>query len=279
MKIAVIGLGLIGGSIAKDLKAQINVEVIGVDSSKEHCEKAMELGLVHRVASVGEVVMEMDAIILATPVTVIESLLPQVLNLIKEDAVVIDVGSTKSDICKVVKTHKRRNRFVAAHPLAGTEFSGPEASLKGLFVGAKNIICEKEKVDKDALDKALLIFESLGMLNQFMAPEEHDRHLAYVSHLSHVTSFTLGLTVLEIEKDEDQIFNLASTGFRSTSRLAKSNPKTWSAIFGKNRKYIGEALSGYIATLEKFREAIEENNEAKMETLMQEANRIKRILE
>lgn len=278
MKVAVVGLGLIGGSIAKDLKAQINVKVIGVDNNESHQAKAKELDLVHGIASIGDVTFDSDVIIIATPVDVIEKLLPQILDAIVSKTVVIDVGSTKSDICKIVQDHPKRKQFVAAHPLAGTEFSGPEAAIKGLFLDAKNIICEKEKSSPEALDIALQVFESMGMKTLFMSAEEHDRHLAYVSHLSHVTSFSLGLTVLDIEKDEKQIFNLASTGFRSTSRLAKSNPQTWKAIFGRNRKYLGEALEGYIKTLTDFKNAIQENDLDKMERMMQEANDIKRIL-
>ena len=278
MKVAVVGLGLIGGSIARDLKAQINVDVYGVDSNEEHAKRAMELGLVHGMVSLGDASMDSDVIILATPVDVIEILLPQMLNTISRNTVIIDVGSTKSDICRAVANHPKRGQFVAAHPLAGTEFSGPDAALKGLFIEAKNIICERQLSSKEALETALKVFESIGMNTLFMSAEEHDRHLAYVSHLSHVTSFSLGLTVLEIEKDEKQIFNLASTGFRSTSRLAKSNPNTWKAIFGKNRKYLGEALDGYIKTLSEFRNAIKDNDLNKMESMMKEANDIKRIL-
>jgi len=278
MKVAIVGLGLIGGSIARDLKAQINVSVYGVDNNETHCKSALDLDLVHGLASIGDVTLDSDVIIIATPVDVIELLLPQILDTIGPKTVVIDVGSTKSDICNIVQNHPNRGQFVAAHPLAGTEFSGPEAALKGLFADAKNIICEKEKSNPEALETALQVFESMGMKTLFMSAEEHDRHLAYVSHLSHVTSFSLGLTVLDIEKDEKQIFNLASTGFRSTSRLAKSNPQTWKAIFGRNRKYLGEALDGYIKTLTEFRDAIKENDEEKMEEMMKEANDIKRIL-
>ena len=278
MKVGIVGLGLIGGSIAKDLKAQINVDVTGVDANEAHCHKALELGLVHQIKSLGSVIMDMDVIILATPVDIIEQLLPQILNVIHEDAVVIDVGSTKSDICSVVANHENRSRYVAAHPLAGTEFSGPEAALKGLFMNAKNIVCEKEKSADTALEIAIKVFDSIGLITDFMSPEEHDRHLAYVSHLSHVTSFSLGLTVLDIEKDENQIFNLASTGFRSTTRLAKSNPDTWAAIFGKNKKYLGEALDGYIKTLTKFKTAIDSGDHQSMVKLMSDANDIKRVL-
>jgi len=278
MKVAVVGLGLIGGSIAKDLKAQINVSVYGVDSNESHCKKALELGIVHDLASIGDVTLDSDVIIVATPVDVIERLLPQILDTIGSQTVVIDVGSTKSDICAIVSDHPNRGQFVAAHPLAGTEFSGPDAALKGLFSEAKNIVCEREKSNPHALETAMQVFESMGLKTIFMSPEEHDRHLAYVSHLSHVTSFSLGLTVLDIEKDEKQIFNLASTGFRSTSRLAKSNPQTWKAIFGRNRTYLGEALDGYIKTLTEFKKAIQENDLDKMEAMMAEANDIRRIL-
>lgn len=278
MKIAVVGLGLIGGSIARDLKAQINVEVSGVDSNVHHSEKAMSLGLVHRICDLDTAISDMDVIIIATPVDVIEILLPTMLDQLSDQTIVIDVGSTKSSICAAIAVHPRRKQFVAAHPLAGTEFSGPEAAQRGLFHGAKNIICDRHRSSDRALSVALQIFESIGMQSDFMSPEEHDRHLAYVSHLSHVTSFSLGLTVLDIEKDEKQIFNLASTGFRSTSRLAKSNPQTWAAIFGKNKKYVGEALDRYMDTLSRFRSAIEEDDRSEMVRLMTEANDLRRVL-
>lgn len=278
MKITVIGLGLIGGSIAKDLKSQLNVKVYGVDSSESHQKLAMDHGLVHEIVSLDEGLKLADIVILAIPVDKIEGILPNILDQIDEKTTVIDVGSTKSDICNAISLHPRRSRFVAAHPLAGTEFSGPTAALKGLFQNKKNIITEPEKSDVDALESALKVFESLGMVTSFMTAEEHDKHLAYVSHLSHVSSFMLGLTVLDIEKDEKQIFELASTGFESTVRLAKSNPKTWSAIFGKNKKYLLEALDSYIVHLENFRYHIRENDTEETERLMTKSNDIKRIL-
>lgn len=278
MKITVIGLGLIGGSIAKDLKSQLNVEVWGVDASEDHMKQALELGLVHSLADIESGIKDADMIIISIPVNKIEGLLPRVLDQISDKTTVIDVGSTKDDICKTVSKHSNRKRFVAAHPLAGTEFSGPTAAMKGLFQNKKNIITEPEKSAADALESALKVFESLGMVTSFMNAEEHDKHLAYVSHLSHVSSFMLGLTVLDIEKDEKQIFELASTGFESTVRLAKSNPKTWSAIFGKNKKYLLEALDSYIVHLENFRHHIRENETEETEKLMHRSNDIKRIL-
>lgn len=278
MKITVIGLGLIGGSIAKDLKSQLNVKVYGVDASESHQKLAFDHGLVHEIVKLEEGLKVADIVILAIPVDKIEGILPNILDQIDEKTTVIDVGSTKSDICNAISLHPRRSRFVAAHPLAGTEFSGPTAALKGLFQNKKNIITEPEKSDDDALESALRVFESLGMVTSFMTAEEHDKHLAYVSHLSHVSSFMLGLTVLDIEKDEKQIFDLASTGFESTVRLAKSNPKTWSAIFGKNKKYLLEALDSYIVHLENFRHHIRENDTEETERLMVRSNDIKRIL-
>jgi prephenate dehydrogenase len=279
MKITVIGLGLIGGSIAKDLKSQLNVEVWGVDASEDHMKQALELGLVHSLADMESGIKDADMIIISIPVNKIEGLLPRVLDQISDKTTVIDVGSTKDDICKTVSKHSNRKRFVAAHPLAGTEFSGPTAAMKGLFQNKKNIICEKEKSAPDALDSALRLFESLGMTTTFMSPKEHDKHLAYVSHLSHVSSFMLGLTVLDIEKDEKQIFDLAGTGFASTVRLAKSNPYTWSAIFNKNRKFLLEALDSYILHLQNFRNHIDTKNVEAIEQLMAESNKIKRILQ
>ena len=278
MKITVIGLGLIGGSMAKDLKSQLNVHVCGVDESSDHAKLALEMGLVHTIATLDEGLNGAEIVIISIPVDKIEVLLTSVLDKIGERTTVIDVGSTKAQICHTISDHKNRSRFVAAHPLSGTEFSGPTAALKGLFQDKKNIICESEKSAPDAIDTALRLFESLGMITTFMTPDEHDKHLAYVSHLSHVSSFMLGLTVLDIEKDEKQIFDLAGTGFASTVRLAKSNPKTWSAIFGKNKKYLVEALDSYILHLENFRKHIKENNISATEELITASNDIKRIL-
>mgnify|MGYP000090939578 CR=1 FL=1 len=278
IQITVIGLGLIGGSIAQDLRSQLGVYVIGVDANADHRREALSIGLVDEIKDLEESLSDTTVVILATPVHIIERQLIDILDMMGDDMTIIDVGSTKHAICDAVQGHPRRGQYVAAHPLAGTEFSGPQAAKRGLFQGAKNIICEKSKSDPKSLDIAIDIFRSLGMTSYYMTAEEHDRHLAYVSHLSHVTSFALGLTVLDIEKDEKQIFNLASTGFRSTSRLAKSNPNTWAAIFDKNSKPLIKALDGYIETLQKFRSAINDNDKEAMFALMKEANKIKRIL-
>lgn len=278
MNVTVIGLGLIGGSIAVDLRMQMGLNVIGVDALEENSQTALDLKLVHRISGIDEACACSDIVVIAVPVDKIESILPYVLQQINEKTVVIDVGSTKYEICETISNHPKRGRFVAAHPLAGTEYSGPQAAIKGLFYGKKNIICESELTDKDALETALLLFESLGAQTSFMSALEHDKHLAYVSHLSHVSSFMLGQTVLDIEKDEKQIFQLAGTGFASTVRLAKSNPKTWSAIFSKNRTFLLEALDSYIDHLQNFRNQIDRSDIEAMEDLMSASNEIKRIL-
>ena len=278
MKITIVGLGLIGGSFARDLKSQIKVRVFGVEANEAHIRQAKDLGLVERIIDTDEAIQISDVIILAVPVNVLEVLIPQLLDRVSKDQIVIDLGSTKELICKNVQNHPKRGRFVAAHPLAGTEFSGPTAALRGLFLGKKNIICEAEKTDADALNTAIKIFESLGLENIRMNAAEHDKHLAYVSHLSHVSSFMLGMTVLEIEKDEKQILNLASTGFASTVRLAKSNPKTWSAIFDKNNKHLSRALDEYIHWLQKFKAAVESGDTSSAEAMMVKANEIKKVL-
>jgi len=278
MKITIVGLGLIGGSIAKDLNSQINVEVLGVDVNETHCKEAIELNLITKIITLDEALIISDVIIFAVPVDVLERMLPDVLDKISTNQVLIDVGSTKLLIAEAVLNHSKRGRFVAAHPLAGTEFSGPQAAMRGLFIGKKNIVCDQELSDPDALTKAIKIFESIGLVQMFMNAAEHDKHMAYVSHLSHVTSFMLGLTVLDIERDEKQIFNLAGTGFESTVRLAKSNPNTWSPIFIKNKKNISAALEQYISWLQKFKSALDQEDIETIKSYMVAANDIKRVL-
>lgn len=280
MKIAVVGLGLIGGSIAKELNLRSlgSIKVFGVDNNPEHMRKAVDLGLIEKGVSLDEACNICDVLIIAVPVNYIEKVLLEVLDKINPTTVVFDVGSTKKEICEAVKNHKNRSRFVAAHPLAGTEFSGPEAALLNLFAGKKNIICEQHLSDKDAIAITHKIFEFLGMHTFNLDAEEHDKHMAYVSHLSHVTSFALSQTVLDIEKDEKQIFNLASTGFASTARLAKCNPITWTAIFEKNATFLSEALSVYIQKMEAFKKLVDNVDTNGMHASIVEANEINRVL-
>lgn len=264
--------------MAKDLSNQLMVKTIGVDANDSHLAEAKALGLCHHYMPMEEMLTHADIILLATPVGVIERLLPELLDRLSTTQTLIDVGSTKAAICKSVRDHTRRGQYVAAHPLCGTEYSGPSAALSGLFAGKRNIICEAELVDTFHLDRSLALFKSLGLSTIMMDPESHDRHLAYVSHLSHVTSFALGLTVLNIEKDEKQIFNLAGTGFASTARLAKSSPKTWTDIFSKNNNHLITALQEYIHILEQFKESIQATDREHMQQLMAEANEISKFI-
>ncbi|MEJ1241300.1 prephenate dehydrogenase [Chryseolinea sp. T2] len=278
MNATIIGLGLIGGSIALDLKkAGIVSRVTGIDLCSAHAEEAARLGLVDEVVQI-EAIKDADVVIMAIPVSALVKLLPAVLDLVPSHTVVIDAGSTKSQICKAVANHTKRSQFVAAHPIAGTENSGPSAAFSGLFKNKTNIICERERSSPAALELALKVFDALGMNTIFMEPEEHDRHVAYVSHLSHVSSFLLGQTVLDIERDEKNIFDLAGSGFASTVRLAKSSPDMWAPIFEQNAEYLSQALLEYIMHLQKFQYYLMKRDAKELHKIMTEANRIREIL-
>lgn len=276
-KVAVIGLGLIGGSLALELKKTTWVTTYGVDKNPEHLQKALELGIIYKKATL-EIVKEVDVVIIAVPVNVLPKVVVQVLNLIEKDTLVFDVGSTKKSVCTAVKNHPKRKNFVAAHPISGTEFSGPEAAIYNLFTDKVNIICEPELSDKNTLERAIKLFDRLKMKTTFMNPIEHDKHIAYVSHLSHISSFMLGKTVLEIEPNEENIFTMAGSGFRSTVRLAKSNPETWTPIFLENKQNILKSLNEYIKNLEIFKQLIETESTDKIFATMQNTNRIKEVL-
>lgn len=280
MKVAIIGLGLIGGSIALDLrKKQFSKDIIGADFFEPHCDQALALGLVDQVLPLEKAVTAAEVVIIAIPVNAINSVLVKVLDLITDDTVVIDTGSTKSLICKAAASHQRRGQFVAAHPIAGTENSGPSAAFVGLFSGKTNIICESDRSSEFALDTARRISEALEMRTIYMEPDEHDRHVAYVSHLSHVSSFLLGRTVLDIEADEKNIFNLAGSGFASTVRLAKSSPDMWAPIFEQNAEYLSQALLEYIMHLQKFQYFLMKRDVDELHRIMTEANRIREVLQ
>jgi prephenate dehydrogenase len=279
MKTTVIGLGLIGGSIALDLRrAGLATELVGVDLNPTNGTRAVELGLVDKIDSEGSAIAKADLVILAIPVNALSQLLPSVLDTVKKKAVVIDTGSTKRMICRAISHHSNRSQFVAAHPIAGTENSGPDAAFEGLFKGKTNIICEKENSSQEALALAERIFSALGMHTIFMEPEEHDKHVAYVSHLSHVSSFLLGQTVLDIERDEKNIFDLAGSGFASTVRLAKSSPDMWAPIFEQNAEFLSQALLEYIMHLQKFQYYLMKRDGKELQRIMKDANRIREIL-
>ncbi len=277
-KIAVIGLGLIGGSLALELKKIRWATIYGIDNNPEHLQKALDLGIIYKKATL-DIVTDVDMVIIAVPVNTIPKVTLQVLDLIQDNTLVFDVGSTKSEVCKAVAAHPNRKNFVAVHPISGTEFSGPEAAIYNLFSDKVNIICEQNLSDKNMVNRVVSLFESIHMQTVFMeSAKQHDKHIAYVSHLSHISSFMLGKTVLEIEKDEKRIFDMAGSGFRSTVRLAKSNPNTWTPIFLQNKKYILKSLDEYIKNLETFKKLMEDENEDEIYNTMQNTNRIKNIL-
>ncbi len=280
MKVTIVGLGLIGGCMAMDMRrAGFANQLVGVDLSEAHGRRAIELGLVDIIEPEDKALSEADLLILAIPVNTMSALLPQVLDIIKKGAVVIDTGSTKSMICRSVGQHANRGQFVAAHPIAGTENSGPDSAFPGLFKSMTNIICEREKSSEEALAIAGKLFSVLGMNTIFMDPDEHDKHVAYVSHLSHVSSFLLGQTVLDIEKDEKNIFNLAGSGLASTVRLAKSSPDMWAPIFEQNAEYLGQALAEYIMHLQRFHYQLMKRNTKELYRVMTEANKIRKVLD
>ncbi|MFB9862854.1 prephenate dehydrogenase [Rufibacter immobilis] len=278
--ISIVGTGLIGGSAALDLRKTGNVrELIGVDQNPEHAARAVELGLVDRILPLQEAAAVSDVLLVAIPVSAIQKLLPSLLDMLPPQAVVIDLGSTKSLLCEAVRQHPNRAQFVAAHPIAGTEYSGPTAALEGLYQGKMNIICEKELSSEHALHTAQEVFSTLGLKTIYMQPEEHDKHVAYVSHLSHVSSFLLGLTVLDVEKDERNIFTLAGSGFASTVRLAKSSPDMWAPIFEQNAHFLSHALAEYIKHLQRFQECLQSGQTQELYQMMQQANQIRPVLD
>lgn len=276
-KLVVIGLGLIGGSLARDLKLRMDYKVYGIDKNINHINKAIELGIIDEEGSL-EDVADAAVVIVAVPVNVMPKIISQVLDKVGLETLVFDVGSVKDEICKALEYHPNRKNFVAAHPMAGTEFSGPEAAILNLFDDKVNIICEADKSDWRILDSALSLFKKLNMHIKMMNPVEHDRHIAYVSHLSHVSSFMLGKTVLEIEKNEQAIFDMASTGFASTVRLAKSSSSTWTPIFMGNKENVLKSLNEYIKNLSEFKEMLENDDVEGLNETMDNTNYIKSIL-
>jgi len=279
MQVYIIGLGLIGGSLALDIKkAHPEAILYGIDANQAHVEEALKLGIVSKQA-VLENVANADWVIVAVPVDAMADLLPEVLNHIVENTIVIDAGSTKAAICKALENHPQRRNFIATHPIAGTEFSGPSAAIEGLFNGKTNIICEVEKTAFKLQEKALELFGKLGMRIRYMDPISHDKHIAYVSHLSHISSFMLGKTVIEKEKDERDIFDMAGSGFASTVRLAKSSPVTWASIFKENKTNVSQALQQYIANLQIFQQLLDNDDYDGMFNELESTNRIKHILD
>lgn len=278
MTITIIGIGLIGGSMAISLKENGFADhVIGVDASQISLDKALRRRIIDEACSLDEGVAKADLIIVATPVDVAMELLPQILPQIKNQ-VVMDVGSTKQRLLDLVGSLPNRNRFVATHPMAGTEHSGIEAAIPRLFDGKYTVICEAEKSNPEAVALVERMYQSLGMKIARLNGHEHDVHTAYVSHISHISSFALALTVLEKERDEQAIFELASSGFASTVRLAKSSPEMWTPIFRQNRDNVLDVLDEHISVLSRFRSLLIKKDFEAIRQLMVEANGIRKIL-
>jgi prephenate dehydrogenase len=278
MRVAIVGIGLIGGSMALALKENGFADwVVGVDANTDHQKKAMELKLVDEILPLNEAVVKSDIIILAIPVNAAEKLLPSLLDQVHLQ-VLMDVGSTKEGLLKSIESHPKRGRFVATHPMWGTENSGPTAAVTGAFIDKATVICNKEENDVDALELVEKLYASLGMHLVYMNAKAHDVHVAYVSHISHITSFALANTVLEKERGEDNIFELASGGFESTVRLAKSNSDMWVPIFMQNKENVLDVLNEHISQLRKFKSCLEKENFDYLKELIEQANGIKRIL-
>jgi prephenate dehydrogenase len=278
MTVSIVGLGLIGGSIAITLKESGFAQyIIGIDKNQESVHKALRRKIIDETMSLDAALRQSDLIILATPVDVMLELLPKVLDAI-DTQIVIDVGSTKENLLEVVRHHSNRRRFVATHPMAGTEFSGIEAAIPNLFDNKYTVICDAQDSDAQAVELVENMYRSISMKITHLQAKEHDIHTAYVSHISHISSFALALTVLEKEKDEERIFELASSGFSSTVRLAKSSPDTWIPIFRQNRDNLLDVLDEHINTLSKFRSLLIKRNFEEFYQLIVEANHIKKVL-
>jgi len=277
--VTIVGVGLIGGSFALALKDKgIAKKIIGVTRAEASAKKLLELGLIDEALPLKEAVEKADLIYVSIPVDSTIPTIVQILDLITDKQIVLDAGSTKDALCKAVENHPMRKRFVATHPMWGTEYSGPEAAVHGAFAGRACVICEKEKSDSNAVETVENIYKQLGMNLVYMDATAHDIHAAYVSHISHITSFALANTVLEKEREEDAIFELAGGGFESTVRLAKSNPAMWAPIFMQNRENVLDVLNEHISQLKKFKASLEKENLEYLTELMENANKIKRIL-
>ena len=279
MNVAIIGVGLIGGSMALALKEKgIAKKIIGVGRSESSIKKAIDLGIIDEAMTLEDAVKNSDLIYVAIPVDATIPVMLQVMDLMNDKQIAVDAGSAKFALCDALKNHPMRKRFVATHPMWGTEYSGPEAAVKGAFAGRACVICEKEKSDEGALQVVENIYKKLNMHIIYMDSVSHDIHAAYVSHISHITSFALANTVLEKEREEDAIFEMAGGGFESTVRLAKSNPAMWAPIFMQNRENVLDVLNEHISQLRKFKSSLEKENMEYLIELMENANKIKRIL-
>jgi prephenate dehydrogenase len=277
-KVAIVGTGLIGGSLALRLhERKISSRLIGVDASAEHLRQALEMELVDEVMPLTDAIAAADVIVLAIPVDRLVGLLPSILDQVDQQ-IVLDLGSTKSQLTDIIKDHPKRGRYVATHPMWGTEYSGPRAAVRGAYEDKAVIICNAWESDGDALEWVRSMYKKIGMHLLEMEARAHDLHAAYVSHISHITSFALANTVLQKEKEQNAIFEMASAGFESTVRLAKSSPAMWVPIFLQNKENVLDVLTEHIAQLTRFKQSIENGDGKALEDLIGEANKIKRII-
>lgn len=277
--VTIVGVGLISGSFSLALKERALVKkVIGVSRTEASAQKAIALGLIDEALPLEEAVKQADLIYVAIPVDATIGVMQQVMDMVTDKQIVADAGSTKHALCTSLDGHPMRHRFVATHPMWGTEYSGPEAAVRNAFAGRSCVICEKEKSDAAAVALVEDIYRQLGMHLVYMDADSHDMHTAYVSHISHITSFALANTVLEKEREENTIFELAGGGFESTVRLAKSNPAMWVPIFKQNRENVLDVLNEHISQLRKFKACLEKENYTYLQELIEQANKITRIL-
>jgi prephenate dehydrogenase len=275
----IVGVGLISGSFSLALKDRGLVKnVIGISRTGASIRKALDLGLIDETLPLREAVAKSDLIYVAIPVDATVPMIEEILDLVGDKQIVADAGSTKHALCTALAHHPKRNRFVATHPMWGTEYSGPEAAVREAFNGRSCVICERAKSDKDAVETIEQVYRLLGMSIVYMNADDHDLHAAYVSHISHITSFALANTVLEKEKEEDAIFELAGGGFESTVRLAKSSPAMWAPVFMQNRENVLDVLNEHISQLRKFKSCLEKENYAYLWELMENANKIRKII-
>lgn len=277
--VTIVGVGLISGSFALALKQNgLAKNIIGVSRTQTSLETALQLGIIDEALPLAEAVKKSDLIYVAIPVDATLNIMQQIMDMLSPNQIVVDAGSTKHALCNLLQNHPNRKQFVASHPMWGTEYSGPMAAINNAFVGSTCVICEKNESDTSTLQTIENVYKTLGMHLVYMDAQSHDTHAAYVSHISHITSFALANTVLEKEKQENAIFELAAGGFASTVRLAKSSPAMWTPIFLQNKQNILEVLNEHISQLQKFKIALENNDAQQLQTLMQHANTISRIL-
>jgi len=276
--VAIIGVGLIGGSWALALKKHFSdITILGVDNNQSHLEEALRLGLIDKAVDL-DAAAQSDIVFVSIPVGAASEVILSLLDKVGEHTLIMDAGSTKSALCQSISDHPNRSHFLAAHPIAGTEFSGPAAAKSDLFDGKLMILCEIEKTAIRLQENILTAFQKIGMRLRYMDPESHDKHVAYVSHLSHVSSFMLGKTVMDKEVDDRNIFDLAGSGFASTVRLAKSSPEMWGPIFLQNKEHLSHTLEAYISNLQKFKMLIDKEDLEALTSEMKRINTIEKIL-